>query len=287
VAQTSLKTEGSGAAEVEKRGAATCNQPLSVHADIIQPGDGKQSPDKREGLYWWLDFVSPGRGGHYEFGERGAVDNSSGLKTENSKSTTIVRGAQVLTAGLEWESRLFSVKLVDSIWEGGSFQLEGMDYPQNLYSFFTSPSIEASLRPVRKLRLDLDVDYLFAFDLKDLRYKSHSLLAGVHVAFEPWQRFIGGTPLFDVAVGAKVGLAWGSVDPPGDDTPESSYSSYGFGYGLRLGMTLPLGEELGLFTALGYYIEAAHTADLFAEGGMLDYGNLEWTLALRWFPQGH
>ena len=238
---------------------------------------------ERDGFHWWLDFVSMGRAGQTNLGADGAY---MGTAADN---VTIMRTAQILTHGFQWDNKLLSVHLTNSFLEGAQFELPGMTYPVNGYSFLTSPEVTVMLRPVRMLRLDVDAAYMFAYDvgLEPQDFHIHVVTAAFHVAFEPWERFIGGFPYFDVSAGVKWGLAAGTVDPGTAGSAETDFTTMGLAYGLRLNFNFPVSDEIGLFAGLAYYIEAAHTSDLFNDGGMMEHGNLEWTLAMRWFPQGH
>jgi hypothetical protein len=237
---------------------------------------------ERSGLHYWIDYVSPGRGSLIRHGD-----------------ATMRRLAHLWNLGFAWEGDLFSVRVTNSVFDVGQFTTPGGTAYHVTASPFTNPGVTVSIRPIRYLRLDVEADFLWAFDMTEGpdEFTYTSLFGGLFAVWEPSRRYAGGLPLFDLGLGVRGGMAW--TDPDMDEVaipvvPEPGAEVEDAGIqtitkelegarvmtGARLRLILPIGKVGGLFLALGYYVDPVGDydgADIFWNA------DWDWTLGLRWW----
>ena len=223
----------------------------------------------RAGLHYWLDFVSTGRGSQIRHGD--------------SQMRRLAHSANV---GFGWDGDLWSVNVTDSLAEYGQFRTAGDNARINTLSPLTNPSVVVSVRPVQMLRVDLEADFLWAFDLHDGpgTFSYTALFGGLFVNVEPLARFVGYFPLIEVGLGARGGMAWSDADQP---PPGMEWKGGRVLTGLRARLVLPIRSSLGghwsdagLFLGGGCYVDPLAG---YAAADLFKYADVEWTLGLRWF----
>lgn len=222
----------------------------------------------RTGLHYWIDFVSTARGAQTRHGD-----------------ALVRRLAHSVNLGFGWEGELFSVRVTDSVAEYGQFLAAGGSGLVNTIAPLTNPSVVCSLRPAPMLRLDAEVDLLWAFDLQngpgDFSYTS--VFGGFFAVLEPLARFVGDFPLIEIGLGARGGMAWTDADKaPAGLTFEASRVMTG----LRFRVVLPFKSGLGQWSHAGFFMGGGYFVDPIAGYGateMFKKADAEWTLGLRWF----
>jgi len=236
---------------------------LALDIPDIPKVEVKAGVDTRAGLTPWVDFISTARGSTMWHGD-----------------ARVRRLASLVNLGLTWDWDMLSIRVSDSALEAGQFETAGGGALVNTLSPLTNPSVTVSLRPVQMLRLDVDVDLLWAFDMNgspgDFSYTS--AFGGLFAMWEPVARYVGAFPLFDIGLGVRGGMAW----TDGDTAPAGySFEAARVQTGLRAHLVMPIGSEGGFFMGLGYFIDplAGHDADSL----LLWRADAEWTLGLRWF----
>ena len=284
--------------------------------DIAVPDSTDEAEDcrcrePRPGPNLWVDFAPSGAGRiHRLFAEKSAW-------TLAGERVEINRYATMLTFGFDYVKGPFSLTVTDSFFDAGPVHVPGASVPpMQSYGFFTNPRVRASIRPVPRFRIDVDVSYLFGFDLQAVEedgWFHHELTGGVHLVFEAWPRYVGTSPRVEVAVGFLGAWSLATFDPndgPGatvaplarattdlaaaagtaadwavlpHKTREVRASALFFGG--RVQAVFPVGEEVGVVVGLAAYLglDPNDLSDITSPDRNL---SLEWTAGIRWYPLG-
>lgn len=229
------------------------------------------------GPNFWIDFVST-RNGRIV---RTFSDDVPGGVLEVS------RFANVLALGFEWANDLLAVRVSNAIMDAGRLDPPGPGAAIEAFGFFTSPAALVSFRPLWPLRIDVDAAYAWGMEGRGKDgdgWTHHLVTGGVHLVVEPVRRYFGTSPQVEVAVGVRTAWASATQDPE-DPAPEIDVSGVALLFGGHAATTIPLGEELAMFVALGAYY-GVDPGDFGAAGTGEEHLNLEWSAGLRWFPYG-
>ena len=225
--------------------------------------------DSPSGLHYWIDFVSTGRGSQIMHGD--------------AKARRLAHSGNV---GFGWDGDWVAVHVTDSLAEYGQLVAAGNNALINTLSPLTNPSVVVSFRPVKMLRLDVEADLLWAFDMQngpgDFSYTS--LFGGAFAVFEPLARYVGYFPLIEVGLGARGGMAWSDLDqvPAGMEWKGARVMT-----GMRARLVLPFAAARGAhWSDAGFFLGGGCFVDPIAgydAKQLFKRADVEWTLGLRWF----
>lgn len=254
--------------------------PISDVSELIRAED--EGPTRFRaapltGPNFWIDFVST---------RNGRIVRTFSDDVPGGGVLEVSRFANVLAVGFEWANDLLALRVSNAIWDAGRLDTPGAGSAQEAFGFFTSPAALLSFRPLWPLRIDVDAAYAWGMEGRGKDgdgWTHHLVTGGVHLVAEPVRRYFGTNPQFEFAAGIRTAWAKANFDPDAP-TPNAEVSGVALLFGGHIASTVPLGDDVALFFALGAYY-GLDPADASAGNGE-DHLNLEWSAGLRWYPYG-